>query len=328
MSALPVCLIVGVLTAACPCVFAAHTTDVSTTDELAFKEFMKKFNQTFDGDERGRRLKIFAENLKRIAQLKRDGAQGIGINRFAASTLEEMQQRLVPVDFEKTLPSRNDSRAVPPRRQKRQAPPTSFDYRSKGWVSPVKDQGQCGSCWAFATVSLEESVMMRAYGWSHDLSEQILVDCTTSPNYGCGGGWVNVAVDYIRTKGMTYESYYPYTASQTTCHGVPTQFTGYLNYFYIGSEADIAYYVYNYGSVAFYFRVPYAWYYYTGGVFDVPDCTTYYGLHEVVIVGYTTDYWIVKNSWGTGWGDAGYVYYKRGKNLCGMSVQLIGSYFG
>lgn len=53
---------------------------------------------------------------------------------------------------------------------------------------------------------------------------------------------------------MTYESYYPYTASQTTCHGVPTQFTGYLNYFYIGSEADIAYYVYNYGSVAFYFR--------------------------------------------------------------------------
>lgn len=92
MSALPVCLIVGVLTAACPCVFAAHTTDVSTTDELAFKEFMKKFNQTFDGDERGRRLKIFAENLKRIAQLKRDGAQGIGINRFAASTLEEMQQ--------------------------------------------------------------------------------------------------------------------------------------------------------------------------------------------------------------------------------------------
>jgi C1A family cysteine protease len=72
------------------------------------------------------------------------------------------------------------------------------------------------------------------------------------------------------------------------------------------------------------FRVPSSFQYYTGGVFDVADCSTnIIGYHEMLIVGYTSSYWIVKNSWGTGFGNAGYVYYARGKNLCGMANELI-----
>ncbi|KAH7707000.1 cathepsin L-like protein [Aphelenchoides avenae] len=294
----------------------ASCAHLATTDETAFNEFLVKFKQTYKGAEYGRRLGIFTSNLKRIDELKKAGATGIGINVFAASTLEEMQRRVIPLDFEATRSKKNESIVPPLRRNKRQTIPSSFDYRVQKWVSPVRDQGQCGSCWAFATVALEECTHMRAYGFTHDLSEQILVDCTPAPNYGCGGGWVNVAFDYIRNNnGMTYESYYPYAATQTSCHTTPTQF------------ADIAYYVYNYGAVAFYFQVPTAFYYYTGGIFDVPSCSGS-GLHEMVIVGYAADYWIVKNSWGTGFGNGGFVYFRRGKNLCNMQAQLIGTYLG
>ncbi|KAH7671629.1 cathepsin L-like protein [Aphelenchoides avenae] len=235
-------------------VFAACAL-LASTNESAFKEFLAKFKQTYKGAEYGRRLGIFTSNLKRIDELKKAGATGIGINAFAASTLDEMQRRVIPLDFETTQPKKNESIVPPPRRSKSQTIPSSFDYRAQKWVSPVRDQGQCGSCWAFVAVALEECTHMRAYGFTYNLSEQILVDCTPAPNYGCGGGWVNVALDYIRNNsGLTYESYYPYTASRTSCHSTPTQFVGWVRYFYIASETDIAYYVYNYGAVAFYFQ--------------------------------------------------------------------------
>ncbi|KAH7680484.1 hypothetical protein AAVH_41141 [Aphelenchoides avenae] len=236
-------------------------------------------------------------------------------------------------------------------RRKRQSIPTSFDYRtypsaSQSWVSPVKNQGICGSCWAFATAAMHESVNRRYYGnfWD-DYSEQILVDCTKGAsisdtrytglkNLGCDGGWVQTAITYIRTAGMTYEPNYPYTSGATdvegTCH-TPTPFwKGNLVYEYVASEADIDDFVYHTGPVGFMFAVPDAFQNYAGGVFDLSSCT-YTGSapqpwHEMVIVGYTPSYWIVKNSWGPTWANAGYAYFARGKNLCSMQTMLVGAY--
>ncbi|KAH7715933.1 cathepsin L2 [Aphelenchoides avenae] len=214
-------------------------------------------------------------------------------------------------------------------RAKRQIPiTTSLDYRTKGWVTPVRNQAQCGSCWAFAATAGYESVLARYWGDKNDLSEQYVVDCASPPNYGCNGGWVDKALDYLKSAGHTLESYYPYTATEQACKNwVFRPYVNSVTYFYSAAEANVDYHVYHFGppnvNLLLRFRVPADFQYYSGGVYDPPACaTTNYsaiGWHGMAIVGYTPDYWIAKNSWGTGFGDQGYVYYKRGKNLCEMS---------
>ncbi|KAH7715315.1 cathepsin L-like proteinase [Aphelenchoides avenae] len=179
--------------------------------------------------------------------------------------------------------------------------------------------------------------------------EQYVVDCASPPNYGCNGGWVDKALDYLKGAGHTLESYYAYTATQQACKNwVFRPYVNSVTYFYRAAEANVDYHVYHFGPVTFAFRQAMSLYlkeiplekdgefyprfifgvradfqYYSGGVYDPPACaTTNYadiGWHGMLIVGYTPDYWIVKNSWGTGFGDQRYVYYKRGKQLCGMS---------
>jgi hypothetical protein len=310
--------------------------EVDVADKLKFDNFLKDYKLSFKGEEYGKRLGIFMSNMKRIAQLTKVGTKGnFGINRFAATTPEEFQRLLMPLDFENTVPLFNDTEhPIPdaPSRRKRQSIPYSYDYRSQGWVTSIKNQGSCGACWAFATAALMETTYLRALGssYNYDLSEQLLVDCNYPTNNACSGGWVNSAIEYIRSYGMTQEYYYSYVGYRQTCKSISSsyRFSG-INYFQINSEADIPYYLYTYGPVSFYFKVPSSFQHYTGGVFDVADCTTgTQGLHEITIVGYTPTYWIVKNSWGTTFGDQGYVYFKRGKNLCNMQAQLLCVYYG
>ncbi|KAH7715937.1 cathepsin L-like cysteine proteinase [Aphelenchoides avenae] len=298
-------------------------------NKAEFEVFLKKYNLTYDDAEYSRRFGIFTANLKRIENAKAGGAKGLGINRFADWDPEEFtQQYLLPLDIESKIPKKNrtsddqapDSRDI---RAKRQNPPTSYDYRSLGWVTPVKNQGGCGSCWAHAAIAAQEVVHKRYNLKAYDLSEQMLVDCNRPPNSGCSGGWTDYALDYVMTKGVQFETSYPYTARDQSCYSPGGTIKG-INYMYLSGENDISTYLYYNGPTAFYFRVPASFQWYSGGVFDVSDCTNnIIGLHEMLIVGYTPSYWIVKNSWGTGFGDQGYVYYARGKNLCGISNQMI-----
>ncbi|KAI1696500.1 papain family cysteine protease domain-containing protein [Ditylenchus destructor] len=197
-------------------------------------------------------------------------------------------------------------------------------YGLKEEMMNVLPNGNCGSCWAFAAQALVESNYLRYYNSNNDLSEQDLVDC--APGYGCSGGWTDRALTYMATNRTTFESYYPYKAVQGNCIKNVQKWVNAPYYVYIGGESSVAYYNYHYCPVAFYFGVPRAFQYYTGGVFDVADCSSIIGYHEMVIIGYAPSYWIVKNSWGTGFGDNGYVYYARGKNLCNMQAQLICTY--
>ena len=207
--------------------------------------------------------------------------------------------------------------------------PSSWDWRTKGVVSPIRDQGQCGSCWAFSGTSTIESAVAIKTGVLNDLSEQQGVDCSTIKegykNMGCNGGWYYDLWDYVKANGgLTSETCYPYTSGVTkttgtckkTCSSVPnTKVVGqvvvtpksdsammnalYINPVSVAIEADTK-----------------AFQLYSSGVFANSGCGTTLD-HAVVLVGWGTDpvggdYYILRNSWGTTWGESGYMKLARG----------------
>ena len=202
----------------------------------------------------------------------------------------------------------------------------SVDWRTKGAVSPVKNQGQCGSCWAFSTVGGLEGVNEIKTGTMTQFSEQELVDCAGSTgNQGCNGGLMDNAFKWVQSNGLCEENAYgPYTASDGTCHKSQCKsavsITGYKDVTQ-GSEDDLAKAVTK-NPVSIAIEADQSGFqFYSGGVFT-GACGKQLD-HGVLVVGYgtedNTDYWIVKNSWGATWGDSGYIKIERGSDKCGIA---------
>lgn len=195
--------------------------------------------------------------------------------------------------------------------------PASFDWRNYNggsYVTGVRDQGNCGSCWAFATTAALESNVLITTGVDSDLSEQLLVSCGGSG--GCGGGYITSASDFIRDTGLPPESYYPYLAKNSKCRSALAEWenvtSNITSWHYVGNTinptvAQIKDELVNYGPLVTTFDVYSDFYYYGGGIYQY-TYGTYQGGHAVLIVGYDDagQYFIVKNSWGNSWGEAGY----------------------
>jgi len=199
--------------------------------------------------------------------------------------------------------------------------PSSFDWRSKdgkNYVTPVRDQGACGSCWAFAAAAALESyalIQTNTPGTDLNLSEQILVSCSGAGS--CDGGYPAGASDFIRNIGLPLETCYPYTATNGVCRDACANWWLSSPLYRIGSWAyatldnptvnAIKNAVYNYGPVHTIMAVYEDFFYYTGGIYSYTS-GSFEGYHAVTIVGYndTGQYFIVKNSWGTNWGESGY----------------------
>ncbi|QCE14890.1 vignain [Vigna unguiculata] len=210
--------------------------------------------------------------------------------------------------------------------------PASVDWRKKGAVTDVKDQGKCGSCWAFSTVVAVEGINQIKTNKLVTLSEQELVDCDTEENQGCNGGLMESAFEFIKQKGgITTESNYPYTAQEGTCdkskvNDLAVSIDGHENVPANDEDALLKAVANQPVSVAidaggsdFQF--------YSEGVFT-GDCSTDLN-HGVAIVGYGTtvdgtNYWIVRNSWGAEWGEHGYIRMQRNiskkEGLCGIAM--------
>ncbi|EFX78291.1 hypothetical protein DAPPUDRAFT_320635 [Daphnia pulex] len=204
--------------------------------------------------------------------------------------------------------------------------PTSLDYRTHACLAPVKNQGQCGSCWAFSAIAPLEFARCKKYGSLVTLSEQQLVDCDPYDK-GCNGGWYTNAWYYIKNGalGSAKQSLYTYTATKNTC-----AFTSSMIGAKIASYGDLPALnsanmqavLQAYGPLAVAITVVNSFYSYAGGVYNDVACDnpTIGVNHGVVVVGWGTangiDYWIVRNSWGPGWGQAGYVFIQRGVNKC------------
>jgi len=216
--------------------------------------------------------------------------------------------------------------------------PASVDYRTNTCMQPVKNQGQCGSCWAFATVALVEFNACIKSGKKVALSEQQLVDCSTA-NYGCNGGWQYKALQYIgKTGGIATSAAYPYTSSGGTSgsckynaaqKGAVVSASSPVNFIKAGDTTAMMTVLAAKGLVTVDIAVVNSFFSYKSGVYAEPNCgSNIVGYHAITAVGYGTlngvPYWIIRNSWSSGWGAAGYILFKRGVNLCGVEDYPVG----
>ena len=203
--------------------------------------------------------------------------------------------------------------------------PSEVDWRREGYVTPVKDQGDCGSCWAFGATGALEGQLFKATGKLVSLSEQNLVDCS---GFGCNGGACSIAYNYVKQYGIDTEASYPYVAKQGNCSyngsNVGFNISTYVDVALKGNETNLKIQTATIGPLYVSINATQIQLY-NGGVFNPPDCTTATN-HAVLVVGYGhdlatgLDYWIVKNSWGTSWGVKGYIYVVRNKgNKCGIA---------
>lgn len=205
--------------------------------------------------------------------------------------------------------------------------PSSFDWREHGAVSPVKDQGQCGSCWAFSATETIESYHYLTTKKMAILSPQQIVDCDKD-SYGCNGGWTEHAFNYIiKAGGQDTESSYPYTAQDGACRFKPADVAAKLkSWSYVtqnDNENDMQTAIATKGPLSICVDAS-SWQYYTGGV--LKNCGTSVD-HCVQLTGYSTqngvNAWNVRNSWGTSWGVSGYIYLERGHNTCAIGSDVI-----
>ncbi|KAM9849161.1 digestive cysteine proteinase 2 [Aulostomus maculatus] len=204
------------------------------------------------------------------------------------------------------------------------------DYRNMGYVTEVKDQGYCGSCWAFSTTGAIEGQIYKRTGQLVPLSEQNLVDCSRSyGTMGCSGAWMANAYDYVINNGLQSTNTYPYTSVDTQpCYYDSRLAVAHIkDYRFIpkGKEQALADAVATIGPITVAIDADHSSFlFYSSGIYDEPNCNPNNLSHAVLLVGYGSeggqDYWIIKNSWGTSWGEGGYMRMIRdGRNTCGIA---------
>jgi C1A family cysteine protease len=202
----------------------------------------------------------------------------------------------------------------------------TVDWRKEGIVNAVKNQGQCGSCWAFSAIASLEGANAQSGNKLPNLSEQQLVDCSGSyGNMGCNGGLMDNAFNYLikESHGDDSESSYPYKAVDGSCKFNKADIAGTLSSFKDipqGNENSLQDAVSG-RVVSIAIAVVSDFQFYSGGIYDSKACQGAQLNHGVSIVGYDTssEFWIVRNSWGATWGESGYIRMKMGENLCGLA---------
>ena len=295
-----------------------------------FSNFQEKFSKRYSNlQELENRFSIFRENFVSIIKHNADVTQNftMGINQFTDLTPEEFKMQYVG-----GLKAEVGSYGCKSFSSSASGAPSSIDWRNENAVTSVKDQGQCGSCWAFSATGAIEGAWAISKGQLVDLSEQELVDCATGVSYGshaCNGGQMEGAFKFVIENGQCSLASYPYTAKDGTCNSCSSVA-------HISSCSDVKPndQISLKGAVA---QQPVAiaieadtryFQSYSSGVLTSSSCGTSLD-HGVLAVGYGTEdgiaYWLVKNSWGTSWGMGGYVKIARSDStndpgICGIAM--------
>lgn len=252
--------------------------------------------------------------------------------------LSQMSQRANVQHSEERITNENDTISRPSALRPLTAS-NGVDWLAQGFMSPVKNQLTCGSCWAFAAAGVIESLYVMKFGAVKDFSEQSLIDCdsnragqsTSLMNYGCTGGWPEAAFDYIKYNGIVEEMFYPYRNSdrsscdQSRLNHLKVKISGWSNVA-SGDEYSLANAVSTYGPVAIGVDASeWKFAHYKSGIYNSNECSSQDVNHAVIVAGYGTengqDYWIIKNSWGSNWGMGGYMKLARNRrNMCGVAT--------
>ncbi|KAK9081620.1 hypothetical protein Syun_031403 [Stephania yunnanensis] len=298
-----------------------------TRHALAFARFAHRYGKRYGSvEEMRRRFENFVESLETVKATNKKGlTYRLALNKFADMSWEEFQaQKLgAPQNCSATTKSTH--------KLKEGILPRTKDWREDGIVSPVKDQGHCGSCWTFSTTGALEAAYKQAFGKDISLSEQQLVDCAGAfNNFGCHGGLPSQAFEYIKYNGgLETEEVYPYTGKDGSCkfnaENIAVKVFNSVN-ITLGDEDELKYAVGLVRPVSIAFQVVHDFRHYNGGVYTSNTCgsTPMDVNHAVLAVGYGVEngvpYWLVKNSWGADWGDHGYFKIEMGKNMCGVAT--------
>jgi len=296
----------------------------------AWLEFTAKFDKTYKHDEVQYRYQIFKKTVDFIDghNKKLGKTYTVAINQFSDLTPQEFQTYFMGTRVDATTYVRKGT----PQQISNNTAPQHWDWRMHGAVTGVKNQGQCGSCWSFSTTGSMEGCHFQTSKTLVGLSEQNLVDCSQSEgNEGCNGGLMDDAFQYIiNNKGIDTETSYPYTAEDGTCQYAASNCASMLGGFTdvtSGSEtALLAAVALAPVSVAIDASQP-SFQSYSTGVYYEPQCSSTQLDHGVLAVGWGITsgayphYWIVKNSWGTSWGNNGYIWMAKDQsNNCGIAT--------
>jgi len=295
------------------------------TSNPHFNSWAAAHGKTYSGAELAHRLAAYESNAKYVEEFnaRKDRTFTVGLNRYADLTPSEWAARFKP------MYKQPDGVVMPITVADSVTP---IDWRQKGAVTPIKDQGQCGSCYSFSAVGAIEGAYALSNGTLTSFSESQIVDCSEAyGNNGCDGGLQVNAYKYIQAiGGLMLEKDYPYTASVGTCEAKKNKFVAHITSYKAITRGDEA------SQIAALAKGPVAialdasnqsFQLYKSGVYTEPACKKLQVDHGLTAVGLGhddasgMDYYIIKNSWGTSWGMDGYILIPANKNnYCGVAT--------
>jgi len=314
------------------CVYSAPTFNAQLDAPWAL--YKRTFEKQYASNEEANRRAIWEANIDIIRKHNLEADLGLhtytlGMNAYGDMTNEEFNKQMNTFKVSSRNQTGHDHHTF-------RAPanfqlPDTVDWRPKGYVTPIKDQGQCGSCWAFSTTGSLEGQHFAKTGQLVSLSEQNLVDCSGKfGNMGCNGGLMDQAFQYIKANGgIDTESSYSYEARDGKCRfkasDVGATDTGYTDVA-AQDESALQTAIATVGPISVAIDASHSSFQlYRSGVYNERACSATQLDHGVLAVGYDStggqDYYIVKNSWGTSWGNQGYIWMSRNKNnQCGIAT--------
>jgi len=333
----------------CLCgLFLMRKSDKNEADWTSFNSYRTSFNKEYNESEVILRFQVFQQNVREIETLnfRSNGGAVFGLNEFSDLTKEEFADAFLNAVHNEATAAHAQASISLGEARNLQRESSSIDWRDKDIVTPVRDQGYCGSCWAFAAVQTIESAYIINEGVddleNFALSYQEMVSCDDE-NWGCYGGDLPYAFEYVMNAGgISNGNDYPYTSGEDGSSGTcletsPLSGTQPKAYKYATEpcysyncnyqdEESLAESLVEFGPIAVCVNA-YWWQYYQSGIMSSSTCgyNGYWDLnHCVQLVGYAAgQYWILKNSWSTEWGEDGYIRLSVGDNTCGIADEAI-----